>query len=198
MDWNAASLSVSGQKVLDVAAEAFYAEGVAAVGVDALAARSGVSKPTLYVQFGSKRDLVAAVLTRRHEVQRASLEAYLAAVAGDPVERLLAVFDWLADWHAEHGWRGCAFLNVAAEIPDPTHPSRAVITDHKHWLRDMFTELARQAGQSDPEEVGYAVLLLVDGANARLLVDHDQCAAERAKRAAARMLGLPPACQTGA
>lgn len=182
------SLSRSGERVLEVAAEAFYAEGVAATGVDTLTARSGVSKPTLYAQFGSKRALVASVLARRHEAQRASLEVYLAAAPEDPAERVLAVFDWLAGWHAEHGWRGCAFLNVAAETPDPADPARAVTTEHKRWLRDTLSELAERAGQPEPDETGYTLLLLIDGANARMLVDGDRDAAGRAKRAAARLL----------
>ena len=183
--------------MLDVAAEAFYAEGVAAVGVDALAARSGVSKPTLYVQFGSKPALVAAVLARRHEDQRASLERFLADASEDPVERLVSVFDWLGEWHAEHGGRGCGFLNVAAELPDPEHPARTVITAHKRWLVDLLTELARRAGQPEPEELGYALLLLVDGANARWLVEPAEPASERAKRAAVRLLRPPPVRPTG-
>jgi hypothetical protein len=161
-------LSASGGKVLKVAAEAFYAEGVTAARVDTLAevavtpcndiadlgefrfdnqwsipvatkdfpaatlwpgkmrvtlrrtrnfrltARAGVSKPALYAQFGSERALVAAVPRRRHEAQRRSLEAHLTGVPGGPPERLLTVFDWLAGWHAEAGWRGCAFLTAPA------------------------------------------------------------------------------------
>lgn len=162
----------------------FYVEGIGATGVDAVSARAGVSKPTLYAQFGSKRELVSAVLTRRHERQRAELQAHLAATGGPPVARLLSVFDWLAGWHAGAGGRGCGFLNAAAETPDANDPARRVIAAHKQWFRDVLCELAREAGLDDPEEVGYGLLLLVDGANARVLVDGERDAAARAGRIA--------------
>lgn len=181
-------MTPSGEALLAVAAEVFYTEGIAATGVDAVAARAGISKPTLYAQFGSKRELVAAVLTRRHEKQRDSWQAYLSGVDGDGARRLLSVFDWLARWHAEHGSRGCAFLNAAAETTDPDDPARRVVTAHKRWLRDSLAELARAAELDDPEPVADAFLLLIDGANARVLVDGDTGAAADARWAAARLL----------
>jgi AcrR family transcriptional regulator len=45
-----ADLSPAGQRLLDVAAEVFYVEGIRATGVDTLAERAGVSKPVLYAQ----------------------------------------------------------------------------------------------------------------------------------------------------
>ncbi|MDR0360498.1 MAG: TetR/AcrR family transcriptional regulator, partial [bacterium] len=74
----------TGDRLLREAADAFYEDGINATGVDALVERSGVSKPTLYAHFGSKRELLAAVLQRRHEERRARLERYLADVEGSP------------------------------------------------------------------------------------------------------------------
>lgn len=184
MDRGPDTFSRAGERLLSEAAEAFYTEGIGATGVDVLCARSGVSKPTLYAQFGSKQDLVAAVLARRHIHQRAELEGRLAALPESASRKLTAVFEWLAGWHADQGRRGCGFLNAAAETPDPDAPVRPVIAAHKQWLRDLLTDLAAQAGLREPEEVGFALLLLIDGANARMLVDGDSSAAQRAGRAA--------------
>ncbi|MBO0851396.1 MAG: TetR/AcrR family transcriptional regulator [Pseudonocardia sp.] len=181
--------SPSGERVLRVATEAFYREGIRSTSVDTVVARSGVSKPTLYVQFGSKRELVAAVLRRRHEQRREALAEFLRKQPGTPVERLLAVFDWLARTHAKKGFRGCPFTNAAVELPEPDHPARAVISEYKRSLRQTFTELAREAGRPDAEELGLALLLLVDGANARMVVDSDRTAIRAAKKIAARLLG---------
>ena len=60
------SSDVTHARLLDTATELFYTEGIAATGVDKVVARAGVSKPTLYAHFGSKDELVAAVLERRH------------------------------------------------------------------------------------------------------------------------------------
>jgi AcrR family transcriptional regulator len=181
--------SPSGERVLRVATEVFYREGIRSTSVDTVVARSGVSKPTLYVQFGSKRELVAAVLRRRYEQRREALAEFLREQPGTPVERLLAVFDWLARTHAEKGFRGCPFTNAAVELPEPDHPARAVISEYKRSLRRTFTELARQAGRADAEELGLALLLLVDGANARMVVDEDRTAIRAAKKIAAQLLG---------
>jgi AcrR family transcriptional regulator len=180
--------SPSGERVLAVATEIFYREGIRATSMDSVVARSGVSKPTVYVQFGSKDELVAAVLQRRYEQRREALRQFLSEQAGPPGERLLAVFDWLAPTHARKGFRGCPFTNAAVELPDAGHPARAVISEYKRWLRGTFTDLARQAGRADAGELGLALLMLVDGANARMVVDGDSTAIHAARKIAARLL----------
>ncbi len=89
-------------------------------------ARSGVSRPTLYAHFGSKDELVAAVLERRHAERVAKLDAWVRAHAGSPRGRHLAVFDWLEKWHTSEGERGCAFVNAAAKLANPANPAREV------------------------------------------------------------------------
>jgi AcrR family transcriptional regulator len=180
--------SPSGERVLGVATEIFYQEGIRSTSMDTVVARSGVSKPTVYVQFGSKRELVAAVLQRRYEQRREALREFLSAQPGPPAERLLAVFDWLARTHGKKGFRGCPFTNAAVELPEPDHPARAVSSEYKRWLRGMFTDLARQAGHADADEMGLALLMLVDGANARMVVDGDRTAIHAAKKIAAQLL----------
>lgn len=186
-------LSPSGERLLEVAAEVYYAEGIRATGVDTLVERARVSKPTLYAQFGSKENLVAAVLDRRRRSRQAALAAFLAECRADAPQTVLAVFDWLAQGHGREGFRGCPFTNAAVELPDPGHPARAVISAYKDWLRRTLTELAERAGLHRPEEVGYALLLLIDGANARVVVDDDRQAMLRAKAAAARLIGVDDA-----
>lgn len=178
----------TGDRLLRSAADAFYEEGINATGVDALVERSGVSKPTLYAHFGSKRELLAAVLQRRHEERRAQLERYLATRGGSPRERLLAVFDWVAGMHQDDAWRGCPFLNAAAELPSPDEPARAVISAHKRWMRHVLRDLAAAAGEPAPDELAGELQLLLEGAHARMLVDGDQQAAGRARRVAERLL----------
>jgi AcrR family transcriptional regulator len=180
--------SPSGERVLDVATEVFYREGIRSTSIDSVVARSGVSKPTVYVQFGSKDELVAAVLRRRYEQRREALQQFLSEQASTPAERLLAVFDWLAPTHARKGFRGCPFTNAAVELPQAGHPARAVISEYKRWLRGTFTELARHTGRADADELGLALLMLVDGANARMVVDGDRTAIHAAKKIAARLL----------
>jgi AcrR family transcriptional regulator len=181
----------TGDRLLHSAADAFYEDGINATGVDALAERSGVSKPTLYAHFGSKRDLLAAVLQRRHEQRREQLERHLAGRGGTPRERLLAVFDWVAGLHNDDAWRGCPFLNAAAELPSPDEPARAVISAHKRWMWKVLRDLAAEAGEPAPDDVASELQLLLEGAHARMLVDGDLHAASRARGLAERLLSHP-------
>jgi AcrR family transcriptional regulator len=190
--------------LLDTATELFYERGIGATGVDTVVAAARVSKPTLYAHFGSKSELVAAVLERRHERRMASLQAALAARAEDPRGRLLAVFDWLADWYVAEGPRGCAFLNAAAELPNPQDPGREVARRQKRWTRDYLAGLARQAGLAEPDRLSSQLLLLMDGASSRIAVEGAPGAVEEVARQAAgdakaaAMLLLTVAAQPGA
>jgi len=61
------------EKILDQAMELFYARGYDAVGVQEIAEKSGVTKPTLYYYFGSKYGLLETLLKDRLSVFHASL-----------------------------------------------------------------------------------------------------------------------------
>jgi len=185
-------------RLLGAAASLFYGAGITATGVDRIAAEAGVSKPTLYAHFPSKAVLVSAVLVERHDRQRASLQAHLAESDQSPIDRLLGVFDWLGAWHASEATRGCAFLNAAAELTDQTDPARRVIAQHKRWLRDQLALLSSEAGLVNPEEVGEELLLLVEGANTRMLVEGDLGAAPRARRAADAVIEAAQPARSGA
>ena len=106
------------EKLLKAAAVLFYENGIAGTGIDAIIARAGVAKKSLYNNFGSKADLVHQYLTIRHAELLAFYERRLAK-ADTPKDKILAVFDAYQD-HAEfayeRGFRGCGLLNAAAEL----------------------------------------------------------------------------------
>ncbi len=62
------------------------------------------------------------------------------------------------------GFRGCPFINATAEYPDPAHPGRVVADDHRKWVRDFLTGLAREAGAPDPDALAGRLVLLYDAA----------------------------------
>ena len=175
-------------RLLDAASELFYEEGFGPTAVDRIVGRSGVSKPTLYVHFPSKDALLVATLERSHAERVATLGAWVRAASSDPAEQLLAVFDWLAEWHETEGARGCAFVNAVAELADPAHPAREVARRHKRWMRDYLAGLAQEAGLSEPARLAGDLMLLVDGANARVLVEGDLAGARDARRVAAVLI----------
>jgi AcrR family transcriptional regulator len=177
------------ERLLGAAAELFYREGIRAVGVDTVVDRAGVAKMTLYNNFGSKDELVAAYLRARDERWRAWLEE-ASEGRSTPQERLLAVFDALESWIEGEGgdFRGCAFINATTEIADPNHPARVVAREHKEWMREHFVKLASEAGARDPEELADQFVILFEGAIVTAVTRGDTEPTRKARAAAESLL----------
>ncbi|WBB53561.1 TetR/AcrR family transcriptional regulator [Verrucosispora sp. WMMD573] len=152
----------AGQRILAAAGKLFYDRGITAVGVDLIAEHSGLTKRTLYNQFGSKEHLVTAYLTERDQRWRSLVHATVDA-CDDPVAAVTAPFDALRTW-SRTNTRGCAFINALAELPDPAHPAHRIAADQKHWLLHLFRQLATAAGCDRPVALATRLLVLHEGA----------------------------------
>ncbi|MDN6358912.1 TetR/AcrR family transcriptional regulator, partial [Yaniella sp.] len=107
------------ERLIETADRLFYAEGIHTVGIDRIIAESGVAKSTMYVHFRTKEDLIAEYLRRRSDQTRQRFSAAIEVSDGrSAVERVLSVFDELQEVISEPNFRGCAFVNAAAEYPD--------------------------------------------------------------------------------
>jgi len=173
-------------RLLAAADELFYAEGVHTVGIDRVIERAGVAKASLYSTFGSKDELVRAYLEGRHEIRRARLLAGLERF-DDPRERLLGVFDVLAEVSAAPGFRGCAFYNASAESA-PGSAAEQVSAANRAWTRGLFTDLARDAGAPDPPALADQLMILYDGATVGARMDHGPAAGNTARTIVAVLL----------
>lgn len=176
-------LTPGARRILDVASELFYSRGIHAVGVDTIAAESGVTKRTLYDRFGSKDALLVSYLKARDRRWRGLIGARLHAEQADPVQRLLVPFDVLPEWLPQSS-RGCSFVNAYAELPEPEHPGREVIIAEKKWLRDLFYQLLVDAGAASPEVLAVQLLSLHEGAIVSYSIAGEQTAAATARAAA--------------
>jgi AcrR family transcriptional regulator len=154
------------QRILDTASEMFYRDGIRAVGIDAIIARSGVAKMSLYRNFPSKGALVTAWLEDRNAFFWRRWDEAEGSRAGDPRGQLEAVLDMVATTASHPKWRGCPFLNTGTEFPEPDHPARAVILAHKRAVGHRLRALADAAGARDPGLLAQQLQLLVDGAYA--------------------------------
>lgn len=155
------------ERLLTAAGELFYEAGIAATGVDAVLARAGVSPATMYAHFAGKDALVAAYLERRHEAWRQTWDEVLAE-RGDPVDRLLSLFDAVSRYRSQQGSRrGCAFLAAATELA-PAHPGHRWLDADTRLLVDRLRDLASAAGLADPDDAAATLQLFYDGALSRL------------------------------
>lgn len=173
------------EQILDTAAELFYREGVRAVGVDRIAAESGVAKMTLYYHFRSKDELVAEWLRRRDAEWMRWLED---AVERRDGNRLLAVFDALREWFERTDFRGCAFINTHAELGWTNAAAGDVIASHKRSLSELLERFAREEGAAAPEALARELLLLVEGAIITASIQRDSRAADDARELAEKAI----------
>ncbi len=155
--------TTSREKLYETAARLFFQHGYRAVGVDTIAAESGVGKMTLYRHYPSKDDLIVAFL---HQSDADFWEYFEQSIAGasGAREKLLAFFQGLQVYVLSPACYGCPFINVASEYPEATFAGHQVALEHKEAVRTRFNSLAREAGARRPEELANALLLLMDGA----------------------------------
>ncbi len=172
------------EKLVETALDLFYRQGFHATGIERILAESGVAKMTLYNHFRSKDELILAALRLRDEQFRNSFMQAVEKKAGNPVDRLLAVFDVMEDWFKSEGFRGCMFINASAEFADPGDPVRAASAEHKRLMLSYVGDLASDAGAREAGELAEQICLLMEGAIVLAHVMGRTEAARQAKRAA--------------
>ena len=159
-------------RILKAAAEVFTRRGIHAAGINEIVEAAGASKLTVYKNFGSKDGLVEAVLTdRTHRVR--AWQNHAVEQAGTGREKILAVFDLIANWYAEAGFRGCAMMNAATEDRGQDGAPRRLAQDHLTFYRDLFRRLLTEAGARDPETTARQLVIVLEGATLISAVDRD-------------------------
>jgi AcrR family transcriptional regulator len=174
------------ERLLAAAESLFYDEGFNTVGIERVIERAGVAKASLYDCFGSKEELVRSYLVKRKEARQARLTEGLTKFT-TPRGRLLGVFDILGKTFAEPSFRGCAFVKAGAESR-PGSAIRNVCDDSRLWMRELFAELAKDAGASDPKALALQLVILYDGASVSAQMDGNQKAASAAGAMAGALL----------
>ncbi len=173
------------ERLLAAADDLFYREGVHTVGIDRIVQQAGVAKASLYNLFGSKEELVRAYLDGRHANTREQVERALTRFR-TPRERLLGVFDAQGQLFTEPDFNGCAHMTASAEVQHGSAVEGAA-DRYRQWVRTMFTDLAREAGVTEPDDLARQLHLLYDGAGVSARMDRDPSAATTARTAAAAL-----------
>jgi AcrR family transcriptional regulator len=150
------------ERLLAASDELFYRDGVHSTGIDAVIERAGVAKGSLYYIFGGKDELVAAYLRSRLEAWRHRIEALQAGV-DDPDEKILVVFDAIADYVSLPEFRGCPFENADAEAPAGECQELAT-KEYRDWVAQFFLELAADTGIANSRALADALVVLYNGA----------------------------------
>ncbi len=163
------------QKILLAAHDLFYRDGVRATGVDKVIAQAHVTKVTFYRHFPSKNDLVLAFLEYRHQLWLSWFRAALRRHGGAPGGGLRPLLPALAEWFSQPEFRGCAFINIAAEISDEAE-YMTLCRCHK---QDMLAVIGELPALTCPNRAAIAAAagVAVDGSIVKTQIDGDAHAA---------------------
>lgn len=156
----------AGDRVFDAAADLFRNHGIRSVGVETIVKTAGVAKISLYRSFASKDELIVAYLTRLNATYWARVDEYLARHDKNPRSQLRAYMAFIAESAVTPGYRGCPYINYAAEFPDPSHPGHKVAEANRIEMRRRLVEWIKGMKATHPSKLADALMLLIDGAYA--------------------------------
>ena len=105
------------ERIISAANALFYNDGIRGVSVDAVAAKAGVTKRTLYYHFKSKDDLVAAYLAARDQPNLALFRQWFAEADGGLPAQVERIFRNLARSRGIRSGR-----DAVSCVPQPNSP----------------------------------------------------------------------------
>src|SRR5258708_6010967 len=175
-------------RLLNAATRLFCKNGINATGIDAIIHEAGTAKTTLYKLFGSKTNLVHAVLESEGKQWREWFIGAIEAGGGDAQVKLARIFPALKSWFGEERFYGCPFINAVAEHDKDAKQFRAIALRHKKVVLAHIEKLADEMGATEPQVLAHQLALLIDGAIVAAMVSRDPGVADTAGLAAGNLL----------
>ena len=176
-------------RLLNAATHLFCKNGINATGIDAIIHEAGTAKTTLYKLFGSKTNLVHAVLESEGKAWREWFIGAMEAGGGDAQSKLMRIFPALKSWFGEERFYGCPFINAVAEHDKDAKQFRAIALRHKKVVLSHIEKLAGEMGAAEPEVLAHQLALLIDGAIVAAMISRNPGVADTAGLAAGSLFG---------
>jgi AcrR family transcriptional regulator len=171
-------------RLLGAATRLFCKNGINATGIDAIINEAGTAKTTLYKLFGSKTNLVHAVLETEGKQWREWFIGAIESGGGNAQTKLTRIFPALKDWFRQERFYGCPFINAVAEHDKDQKQLRAIAMRHKKIVLAHIEKLAGEMGAAEPQVLAHQLALLMDGAIVAAMVTRDPGVADTAGLAA--------------
>jgi AcrR family transcriptional regulator len=176
-------------RLLSAATHLFCKNGINATGIDAIIGEAGTAKTTLYKLFGSKNNLLHAVLETEGKQWREWFIGALESGGGNAEAKLARIFPVLKDWFGQERFYGCPFINAVGEHDKDQKQLRAIAMRHKKVVLAYIEKLASEMGAMEPEVLAHQLALLMDGAIVAAMVTRDPGVADTAGLAAGSLFG---------
>ena len=182
-------------RIMEVASDLFFKQGYHATGINQIIEESGVAKATFYSHFKSKDELCKCYLENLKDGEGMNMDRFIAA-AKNPVERFLAPIHSMEPWLVATDFRGCPFVNIASEVPDPTSPLRSIGMNVYSDVGKKIENTCKELIESSPEKYGHlnvkeltrSYVLIFAGAVALAELYHDIWPARDAAKAIKKLI----------
>jgi AcrR family transcriptional regulator len=145
----------------------FYAAGVGVTTMRDAAKAAGISRGRLAKLYPTKQSLVVAYLRRQHEADVRTLDS-LTTSGLAPTQILESALGGIVDDLLSADFRGCAFLNAAAETGYDYPEVATEVREHRDWYTTQTTRLLRSAGHPTPADAADDLILARDGGMASI------------------------------
>ncbi len=147
----------SKRRIVEVAAERFRSDGIAASGLAGIMSSAGLTNGAFYPHFESKEELVRESITAALDQQLERLEGILQAGGLE-----VAVKAYLSTQHRDDVGGGCALAALLPELARQPSGTREVCSDKLHTMaRRLSAELPSSTGNR--EATAFAVLSTLIG-----------------------------------
>jgi AcrR family transcriptional regulator len=143
-------------RIMEVAADRFRGDGIAASGLATIMSDAGLTNGAFYPHFQSKAELVRESVAAAMELQAQQLAE---ALASGGVE--VAIEAYLSAEHRDSPEKGCASAALLPEIARQPPETREVYTDRLLALAHQLAEALPRT--KDPEGVALAVFATLIG-----------------------------------
>jgi AcrR family transcriptional regulator len=153
------------ERILVAAGDLFHKQGIRGVGVEAIAEAAQTNKMTLYRYFASKDELITEWVRGMIAHKEEDWKDLNARYRGDPEGQLQEWSRRIAAKLRAMEERGSALGNAFAELPDPNHPARRVMQEHKLREHKRVVRLCRAAGFPDPAFSANLFTMMLEGAH---------------------------------
>ncbi|NOY07697.1 MAG: TetR/AcrR family transcriptional regulator [Spirochaetes bacterium] len=182
------------QRILETAVELFHKQGYRTTGINQIIRESQVAKATFYNHFPSKEALGIAYLREQRKLGEC-LENKVIEAETDPFRRLLSFFDFAGELTTKSDFRGCPFMNIAAEIPDQESQLRKEVFLEKQRALEKVRKLVNALKKSsdrysgiDVKFISNAIFILMEGAISASQVLRDKWPIYAAKETAGNLI----------
>lgn len=147
----------SRSRIMEVAAERFRCDGIAASGIASIMSEAGLTNGAFYPHFQSKAELIRESLAEALEVQSHQLQEALAS--GGPE---MAIEAYLSTEHRDNPGKGCASAALLPEIARQPRETRELYAERLQTLVRQIAEALPRT--KDPEGAALGTFATLIGA----------------------------------